>query len=161
MTAQPTPWDADPSGWFGNFGGRFMPEALVAALDELTVAWQDAMADETFLADFDAILRDYAGVPSPLYEATRLSELVGCRVLLKREDLNHTGAHKIRNVLGQALLTRRMGKTRVIAETGAGQHGVATATVCALLGIECVVYMGVDDMARQRPNVFRMKLLGA
>ena len=128
-----TPWDADEQGWFGDpsgqqWGGRYMPEALVAALDELTAAWQDAMADASFLAEFDAILRDYANVPSPLYEATRLSEHVGCRVLLKREDLNHTGAHKIRNVLGQALLTRRMGKTRVIAETGAGQHGVASAT---------------------------------
>jgi len=166
VTAQTTPWDADPNGWFGDasgqqWGGRFMPEALVAALDELTVAWQDAMADDTFLADFDAILRDYANVPSPLYEATRLSELVGCRVLLKREDLNHTGAHKIRNVLGQALLTRRMGKTRVIAETGAGQHGVASATACALFGLECVVYMGEEDTRRQALNVARMKMLGA
>ena len=161
MTAQPTPWDADANGWFGDFGGRYMPEALVAALDELTVAWQDAMADETFLADFDAILRDYANVPSPLYEATRLSELVGCRVLLKREDLNHTGAHKVRNVLGQALLTRRMGKTRVIAETGAGQHGVATATAAAYFGLDCTVYMGSVDMKRQALNVVRMRLLGA
>jgi tryptophan synthase beta chain len=166
VIAQPTPWDADQSGWFGDasgqqWGGRYMPEALVAALDELTVAWQDAMADERFLADFDAILRDYANVPSPLYEATRLSELVGCRVLLKREDLNHTGAHKVRNVLGQALLTRRMGKTRVIAETGAGQHGVATATAAAYFGLDCTVYMGSVDMKRQALNVVRMRLLGA
>ena len=166
MTTEPTPWDADPNGWFGDssgqqWGGRYMPEALVAALDELTVAWQDAMADETFLADFDAILRDYANVPSPLYEANRLSELVGCRVLLKREDLNHTGAHKVRNVLGQALLTRRMGKTRVIAETGAGQHGVATATAAAYFGLDCTVYMGSVDMKRQALNVVRMRLLGA
>jgi tryptophan synthase beta subunit len=135
MTAQTTDNGPDPSGRFGDFGGRFMPEALVAALDELTVAWQDAMADPTFVGDFDAILRDYAGIPSPLYFAERLSDKVGARILLKREDLNHTGAHKIRNVLGQALLTKRMGKTRLIAETGAGSHGVATATAGALLGM--------------------------
>jgi tryptophan synthase beta chain len=157
-----TGWDADALGWFGEFGGRFMPEALVAALDELTAAWREAMADESFRADFDTILREYAGVPSLLYDAERLSaEIGGARILLKREDLNHTGAHKIRNVLGQALLTRRMGKTRVIAETGAGQHGVASAAACARLGMPCTVYMGSVDMERQAPNVGRMKLLGA
>ena len=138
-----------------------MPEALVAALDELTLAWQDAMADPAFVADFDAILRDYAGIPSPLYFAERLSNTVGARILLKREDLNHTGAHKIRNVLGQALLTKRMGKTRVIAETGAGQHGVASATAAAYFGLDCTVYMGSVDTKRQALNVARMHLLGA
>ncbi|RYP84972.1 tryptophan synthase subunit beta [Nocardioides guangzhouensis] len=138
-----------------------MPEALVAALDELTDAWREAMADPGFVAEFDAIQREYAGTPSRLYEATRLSEQVGVRVLLKREDLNHTGAHKIRNVLGQALLTRRMGKTRVIAETGAGQHGVASATAAAYFGLDCTVYMGSVDTRRQALNVARMQLLGA
>jgi tryptophan synthase beta chain len=138
-----------------------MPEALVAALDELTVAWQDAMADPSFTAEFEQILREYAGTPSPLYFAERLSDQVGCRILLKREDLNHTGAHKIRNVLGQALLTRRMGKTRVIAETGAGQHGVASATAAAYFGFDCTVYMGGVDTRRQALNVARMHLLGA
>ena len=157
-----TTWDADVQGWFGDFGGRFMPEALVAALDELTVAWRAAMADESFRAEFDTILREYAGVPSLLYDATRLTEHVGgARILLKREDLNHTGAHKIRNVLGQALLTRRMGKTRVIAETGAGQHGVASATAAAYFGLDCTVYMGSVDTKRQALNVARMELLGA
>ena len=154
-------WDADEIGFFGDFGGRFMPEALVAALDELTVAWQEAMADPGFVEEFAAIQREYAGTPSGLYEATRLSEQVGVRVLLKREDLNHTGAHKIRNVLGQALLTRRMGKTRVIAETGAGQHGVASATAAAYFGLDCTVYMGSVDTRRQALNVARMQLLGA
>ena len=152
---------ADETGHYGRFGGRFMPEALVAALDELTAAWQDAMADPTFTAELDRMLREYAGIPSPLFEATRLSELAGARILLKREDLNHTGAHKIRNVLGQALLTTRMGKTRVIAETGAGQHGVASATAAAYLGLDCVVYMGEVDTQRQALNVARMRLLGA
>ncbi|HEU4568798.1 MAG TPA: tryptophan synthase subunit beta [Marmoricola sp.] len=151
----------DARGHFGRFGGRFMPEALIAALDELTAAWQEAMADEAFTGEFHRMLREYAGVPSPLYDATRLGEHAGARILLKREDLNHTGAHKVRNVLGQALLTRRMGKTRVIAETGAGQHGVATATACAYLGLECVVYMGEVDTERQALNVARMQLLGA
>jgi len=155
-------WDADDRGWFGDFGGRFMPEALVAALDELTVAWQEAMADEGFRADFDRICREYAGTPSLLYDATRVSqELGGARILLKREDLNHTGAHKIRNVLGQALLTQRMGKSRVIAETGAGQHGVASATAAAYFGLDCTVYMGSVDTKRQALNVARMQLLGA
>ena len=154
-------FEADDRGFFGDFGGRFMPEALVAALDELTGAWQDAMADPVFVHDFETILREYAGLPSPLYEAQRLSDKVGTRILLKREDLNHTGAHKIRNVLGQALLTKRMGKTRVIAETGAGQHGVASATAAAYFGLDCTVYMGSVDMRRQALNVARMELLGA
>ena len=151
----------DGSGHFGVFGGRFMPEALVAALDELEAAWLEALRDPAFTAEFDRMLRDYAGTPSPLYDATRLSEVAGARILLKREDLNHTGAHKIRNVLGQALLTRRMGKTRVIAETGAGQHGVASATAAAYLDLDCVVYMGEVDTERQALNVARMRLLGA
>src|ERR1700710_3103410 len=150
-----------PDGTFGRFGGRMMPEALMAALDELTAAWRDAMQDPEFTAEFHRMLREYAGVPSLLYDATKLSERAGARILLKREDLNHTGAHKIRNVLGQALLTKRMGKTRLLAETGAGQHGVATATAAALMGFECVVYMGEIDMVRQELNVFRMRLLGA
>ena len=154
-------FDADERGWFGDFGGRYMPEALYAALDELTAAWQDAMADPEFIAEFEQILREYAGLPSRLYHAERLSEQVGARILLKREDLNHTGAHKIRNVLGQALLTRRMGKSRVIAETGAGQHGVASATAAAYFGLDCTVYMGAVDTRRQALNVARMNLLGA
>ncbi len=148
-------------GTFGRFGGRMMPEALMAALDELTTAWQDAMADPAFTGEFERMLREYAGTPSLLYDATKLSERAGARILLKREDLNHTGAHKIRNVLGQALLTKRMGKTRVIAETGAGQHGVAAATAAAYLGLECKVYMGEVDTERQALNVARMQLLGA
>ncbi|MDF9715626.1 tryptophan synthase subunit beta [Nocardioides sp. ChNu-153] len=157
-------FDADDRGFFGEagqWGGRFMPEALVSALDELTDAWHTALADPGFTAEFETILREYAGIPSPLYEATRLSEQVGCRVLLKREDLNHTGAHKIRNVLGQALLTKRMGKKRVIAETGAGQHGVASATAAAYFGLDCTIYMGAVDTRRQALNVARMQLLGA
>lgn len=154
-------YGADERGWFGEFGGRFMPEALVAALDELDHAWREAMADPEFVAEFAAICRDYAGTPSLLYDARRLSDRVGARILLKREDLNHTGAHKIRNVLGQALLTKRMGKSRVIAETGAGQHGVASATAAAYFGLECVVYMGEVDTERQALNVARMNLLGA
>ena len=158
----PSRFEADERGYFGEtWGGRFMPEALVAALDELTVAWQEAMADDAFVADFERVLRDYAGTPSRLYHAERLSRTVGARVLLKREDLNHTGAHKIRNVLGQALLTRRMGKTRVIAETGAGQHGVASATAAAWFDLDCTVYMGAVDTRRQALNVARMQLLGA
>ncbi|HWI41977.1 MAG TPA: tryptophan synthase subunit beta [Nocardioides sp.] len=160
-------FDADALGWFGGsgaFGGRFMPEALIAALDELDTAWQGAMADPTFTDEFEQLLRDYAGVPSMLYDARRLAAstgVEGTRILLKREDLNHTGAHKIRNVLGQALLTRRMGKKRVIAETGAGQHGVASATAAAYLGLDCTVYMGEVDTERQALNVARMQLLGA
>jgi tryptophan synthase beta chain len=151
----------DPTGHFGRFGGRFVPEALIAALDELDSAFQAAMADESFRAELDRLMREYAGVPSLLYDAKRLSERLGARILLKREDLNHTGAHKVRNVLGQALLTKRMGKPRVIAETGAGQHGVATATAAALFGLECVVYMGEEDTRRQALNVARMRMLGA
>ncbi|WP_110181567.1 tryptophan synthase subunit beta [Nocardioides solisilvae] len=154
-------FDADERGFFGDFGGRFMPEALIAALDELDGAWREAMADPGFVADFEKILAEYAGTPSRLYHAERLSRQVGAKVLLKREDLNHTGAHKIRNVLGQALLTRRMGKTRVIAETGAGQHGVASATAAAYFGLDCTVYMGAVDTRRQALNVARMQLLGA
>jgi tryptophan synthase beta chain len=152
---------ADSEGHFGRFGGRFMPEALVGPLDELTQAWRDAMADEGFRFELDRMRREYAGLPSLLYDATRMSEDAGARLLLKREDLNHTGAHKVRNVLGQALLTKRMGKRRVIAETGAGQHGVATATACAYLDLDCVVYMGEVDMERQALNVARMRMLGA
>ena len=146
---------------FGPYGGRFVPEVLMAALDELSAAWAEARADEDFQAELKRLLRDYVGRPTPLGLAERLSERVGRRVYLKREDLAHTGAHKINNAVGQALLARRMGKRRVIAETGAGQHGVATATACALLGLDCAVYMGSEDIRRQRPNVDRMKLLGA
>jgi tryptophan synthase beta chain len=146
---------------FGPYGGRYVPETLMPALDELEQAWVAARGDAAFGARLDGLLRTYVGRPSPLYEAERLSERVGARVFLKREDLLHTGAHKINNALGQALLAVRMGKSRVIAETGAGQHGVATATACALLDRECVVYMGTEDMRRQRPNVERMELLGA
>jgi len=148
-------------GRFGEFGGLFLPESLVPACQELEREFRAAWSDTGFRAEYDAILRDYAGRPTPLTECRRLSERLGVRVLLKREDLTHTGSHKINNVVGQALLTRRMGKHRVIAETGAGQHGVATATACALFGLECVVYMGEEDMRRQALNVFRMKLLGA
>jgi tryptophan synthase beta chain len=146
---------------FGPYGGRFVPEVLVAALDELTAAWAEAREDPGYRGELDRLLRDFVGRPTPLYLAERLSERVGGRVYLKREDLAHTGAHKINNAVGQALLARRMGKERVIAETGAGQHGVAAATACALLGLECVVYMGTEDMRRQAPNVERMRLLGA
>ncbi len=149
-------------GRFGVYGGRYVPETLVAALDELEHAYAEARADAAFQAELNALLTDYAGRPTPLYFARRLTEsLGGARIYLKREDLLHTGAHKINNALGQALLAQRMGKKRIIAETGAGQHGVATATVCALLGMECVVYMGEVDMARQELNVLRMRLLGA
>jgi tryptophan synthase beta chain len=151
----------DATGHFGRYGGRFVPEALVAALEQLDAAYRHAMADEAFQAEFGRMLRDYAGCPSPLYRAERLSAEAGADILLKREDLNHTGAHKVRNVLGQALLTKRMGKTRVIAETGAGQHGVASATAAAYLDLECVVYMGEVDTKRQALNVARMKMLGA
>ncbi len=146
---------------FGPYGGRYVPETLIPALDDLERAWVEARDDPAFRAELDALLQDYAGRPTPLYGAERLSQEVGRQVYLKREDLLHTGAHKINNALGQALLARRTGKSRVIAETGAGQHGVAAATACALLGLECVVYMGTEDMRRQRPNVERMGLLGA
>jgi tryptophan synthase beta chain len=152
----------DPAGHYGPYGGRFVPEALVKALDELTVAFDEAWADPAFRGRVAELSRSYVGRPTPLFDATRLSAHAGgARVLLKREDLNHTGAHKINSALAQALLTQRMGKTRVIAETGAGQHGVATATACALLGLECVVYMGEEDTRRQALNVVRMRLLGA
>jgi len=149
-------------GRFGVYGGRYVPETLMAALLELDAAYAEAQADEAFHAELDGLLKDYVGRPTPLYFAKRLTEtLGGAKIYLKREDLLHTGAHKINNALGQALLARRMGKKRIIAETGAGQHGVATATVCALFGLECVVYMGEEDMRRQELNVFRMRLLGA
>ncbi len=151
----------DATGHFGQFGGRFMPEALYAPLDELAQAWTDAKADPAFMTELDRMLREYANVPSPLYEAHRFSEAAGARILLKREDLNHTGAHKIRNVIGQALLAKRIGKPRAIAETGAGQHGVASATACAYLDLECTVYMGEVDTERQALNVARMQMLGA
>ncbi|MGH7652482.1 MAG: tryptophan synthase subunit beta [Gemmatimonadaceae bacterium] len=146
---------------FGAFGGRYVPETLIPALDELDSAFDEAMRDVAFTAEFDRLLKEYVGRPSPLSSAPRLSEEVGCAVYLKREDLNHTGAHKINNALGQALLALRMGKRRIIAETGAGQHGVATATVCARFGLDCTVYMGEEDMRRQELNVFRMRLMGA
>jgi tryptophan synthase beta chain len=146
---------------FGPYGGQFVPETLMPALAELEQAWEAARRDPAYLAELSGLLRDFGGRPSPLYRARRLSERVGRPVYLKREDLNHTGSHKLNNALGQALLAKRMGKRRIIAETGAGQHGVATATVCALLDMECVVYMGVEDTRRQRPNVQRMQLLGA
>jgi tryptophan synthase beta chain len=146
---------------FGAFGGRYVPETLIPALDELEIAYATAQADPLFRADLSTMLSTYVGRPSPLSDAPRLSEKVGARVYLKREDLNHTGAHKINNTVGQVLLARRMGKTRIIAETGAGQHGVATATVCARFGLQCVVYMGEEDMRRQSLNVFRMRLMGA
>jgi tryptophan synthase beta chain len=161
-TAAPSPVQPDAGGHFGRYGGRFVPEALIAALDELTAAYADARSDPEFTARLDGLLADYTGRPSPITEAAGLSEHAGgARILLKREDLNHTGSHKINNVLGQALLTQRMGKPRVIAETGAGQHGVATATACALFGLQCVVYMGEVDTERQALNVARMRLLGA
>src|SRR5256884_6789166 len=152
----------DSLGHWGRYGGRFVPETLMAPLEELTAAYEAARADETFQKELDDLLRDYAGRPTPLFFARRLTEQAGgARIYLKREDLLHTGAHKINNTLGQILLARRMGKRRIIAETGAGQHGVATATVCALFGLKCVVYMGSEDMRRQALNVFRMRLLGA
>ena len=151
----------DRSGRFGEYGGRYVPETLITALDELTAAYDAVTDDRAFHDELDALWRDYVGRPTPLYPATRLSEAAGCEVWLKREDLNHTGAHKINNTLGQVLLAQRMGKERIIAETGAGQHGVATATVCALFGLECVVYMGEEDIRRQHLNVVRMEMLGA
>jgi tryptophan synthase beta chain len=146
---------------FGPYGGQFVPETLMPALAELEQAWLQARVDPGYRSELNGLLRDFGGRPTPLYRARRLSERLGRPVYLKREDLNHTGSHKLNNALGQALLAKRMGKRRIIAETGAGQHGVATATVCALLGMECMVYMGVEDTRRQRPNVQRMELLGA
>ena len=153
--------DPDARGYFGAYGGRFVPETLVAPLDALTAAYLAAREDAGFLNELDALLAHYVGRPTPLYEARRLTAGGGARIVLKREDLTHTGAHKINNAIGQALLARQMGKTRVVCETGAGQHGVATATACALLGIGCDVYMGTEDMRRQAINVERMRLLGA
>ncbi|MGE3510206.1 MAG: tryptophan synthase subunit beta [Vicinamibacterales bacterium] len=154
--------DPDVRGYFGEFGGRFVPETLVAPIEELERAYFDAREDEAFQTALDRLLAEYVGRPTPVYEATRLTKAIGgARIFLKREDLTHTGAHKINNALGQALLAARMGKRRIVAETGAGQHGVATATACALLGLECHVYMGAEDMDRQALNVFRMRLLGA
>ena len=162
MTMSPPVTVPDLTGHFGPFGGRIAPEALMSALDELTVAFESARADPQFGAELAALLRDYAGRPTLLTQAPRFAaQAGGCRVFLKREDMAHTGSHKINNVLGQALLTKRMGKTRVIAETGAGQHGVATATAAALLGLDCVVYMGEEDTRRQALNVARMQMLGA
>ena len=152
---------ADEAGRFGPYGGRYVPETLMGPLEELETAWAEARRDPAFRIALQGALRDYAGRPTPLFLAERLSARTGCRVYLKREDLCHTGAHKINNAIGQALLARRMGKGRVVAETGAGQHGVATATACAWLGLRAVVYMGTEDMERQAPNVLRMRLLGA
>ena len=152
----------DNAGRFGPYGGRYVPETLMPALQELTAAWEEARRDEAFQSELGALLRDYAGRPTPLHHAKRLTERAGgAEIYLKREDLAHTGAHKINNALGQGLLAKRMGKSRVVAETGAGQHGVAAATVCALLDVQCVVYMGEEDMRRQAPNVYRMRMLGA
>lgn len=151
----------DDEGYYGRFGGAYIPEILHANVENLKEAFYRWVDDEEFKAEFDSLMRDYVGRPSPLYHARRLSALYNTNIYLKREDLNHTGAHKINNAIGSALLARRMGKKRIIAETGAGQHGVATATVCALMGMECIVYMGATDVARQRPNVERMKMLGA
>jgi tryptophan synthase beta chain len=149
-------------GYFGDYGGRFVPETLMPALDELTTAYKEAKADANFWAEFEALSHDYSGRPTPLYLAEKLTRHCGgAQIFLKREDLAHTGAHKINNALGQGLLACRMGKRRIIAETGAGQHGVATAAVCAMLGLECIIYMGEEDMQRQSLNVFRMKLMGA
>ena len=154
-------YDVTPEGYYGRFGGAFIPEVLYANVENLRRAYLREMADPGFQQEFDSLLRDYVGRPSPLYLAKRLSERYGAKIYLKREVLNHTGAHKINNTIGQILLARRMGKTRIIAETGAGQHGVAAATVCALMDMECVVYMGATDIARQRPNVEKMEMLGA
>ncbi len=152
----------DNRGYFGDYGGRFVPETLMPALDELVTAYKEAKADASFWAEFGSLSRDYSGRPTPLYLAERLSRHCGgAQIFLKREDLAHTGAHKINNALGQGLLARRMGKHRIIAETGAGQHGVATAAVCAMFGLECIIYMGEEDIRRQSLNVFRMKLMGA
>lgn len=151
----------DEEGYYGRFGGAYVPEILHSNVENLRKAFYRYVDDDDFKQEFDTLMRDYVGRPSPLYRAGRLSEHYGTNIYLKREDLNHTGAHKINNAIGSALLARRMGKHRIIAETGAGQHGVATATVCALMGLECVVYMGATDVARQQPNVERMKMLGA
>jgi tryptophan synthase beta chain len=152
---------SDNRGYYGQYGGAFIPEMLRQNVEELKAVYYDIIESEEFRNEFNMLLADYAGRPSPLFHARRLSEKYGAKIYLKREDLNHTGSHKINNTIGQILLAKKMGKTRIIAETGAGQHGVATATVCALMGMECVVYMGETDMARQEPNVRRMEMLGA
>ena len=152
----------DPVGRYGSFGGQYVPETLMQALDELSQEYESAKLDDAFKAEIDSLAKNYVGRPTPMYFAKNLTKTIGgCKIYLKREDLLHGGAHKINNALGQAILAKRMGKTRIIAETGAGQHGVATATACAMLGFECVVYMGEEDINRQRLNVFRMELLGA
>lgn len=151
----------DENGYFGNFGGAYIPEMLYPNVTALKESYLEIIREKDFITEFESLLKDYVGRPSPLYEAGRLSEKYGAQIFLKREDLNHTGAHKINNTIGQILLARRLGKKRIIAETGAGQHGVATATVCALMGLECVVYMGAVDIQRQAPNVARMKMMGA
>ena len=152
----------DSHGRFGQFGGQYVPETLMAALEQLVASYEEAKNDSVFQAEYSGLLRDFVGRPTPLYFAERLTERAGGgRIYLKREDLAHTGAHKINNALGQALVAKRMGKTRIVAEPGAGQHGVAAATVCAKLGMQCVVYMGTEDMKRQEPNVYRMNMLGA
>ncbi|MEJ2005349.1 MAG: pyridoxal-phosphate dependent enzyme, partial [Cyclobacteriaceae bacterium] len=151
----------DERGYYGDFGGAYIPEMLYPNIEELRNRYLEIIDNQSFQDDFDNLLRDYVGRPTPLYEAGRLSERYGARIFLKREDLCHTGAHKVNNTIGQILLARELGKQKIIAETGAGQHGVATATVCALMGMECIVYMGKVDMERQRPNVERMKILGA
>lgn len=154
-------FQVDCNGYYGNFGGAYIPEILHKCVEELKINYLKVLNDESFQQEFNQLLRDYVGRPSPLYLANRLSQRYGCKIYLKREDLNHTGAHKINNTIGQILLARRMGKTRIIAETGAGQHGVATATVCALMDMECIVYMGKTDVERQHINVEKMKMLGA
>ena len=154
-------YQVNKKGFYGEFGGAYIPEAMYPNIEELQSRYLDIMQSESFKKEFNELLRDYVGRPSPLYYARRLSERYGAKIYLKREDLNHTGSHKINNTIGQILIARQLGKTRIIAETGAGQHGVATATVCALMGIKCVVYMGALDVARQAPNVLRMKMLGA
>ena len=151
----------DKEGYYGEFGGAYVPEILHRCVEELQKTYLTVLQSKDFKQEYDRLLRDYVGRPSPLYQARRLSEKYGCRIYLKREDLNHTGAHKINNTIGQILLARRMGKRRIIAETGAGQHGVATATVCALMNMECIVYMGKTDVERQHVNVEKMKMLGA
>lgn len=154
-------YNVDEKGFYGEFGGAYIPEMLYPNVKELEDAYLEIMNDPTFKVELDQLLKDYVGRPTPLYFAPSLSKKYGCKIYLKREDLNHTGAHKVNNTLGQILLAQRLGKTRIIAETGAGQHGVATATACALMGLECIVYMGEKDMERQQPNVLRMRMLGA
>lgn len=154
-------YQINENGYYGEFGGAYIPEALARCVNELKSAYQQVLEDESFKQEYDQLLRDYVGRPTPLYPAKRLSQKYGCKIYLKREDLNHTGAHKINNAIGQVLLAKRMGKSRVIAETGAGQHGVATATVCALMNMKCVIYMGQVDVERQRVNVEKMRMLGA